>query len=366
MTPQQHVKASILKGKALGEELLGMPLERPNPTQTWTEFHELYKTFIRLTGNAYIYKMMPEDGMNAGTPVAVYLLPSHDIRIVVKTNASMLGVESPIDSYMLIQGNQYLEFDGEKVIHIKYANPNYSEDGAHLYGQSPLRAALKNLQSSNKGLDLNIKTLQSGGAFGLIHGKGAAINTEQAREIKDRLQEMNSNPEDLAKIAGVSAEVGFTRLSLTSAELKPFDYLDFDQKQIANVLGWSDKLLNNADASTMNNVDNERKRVVTDNIKPDLDLLADALNKEFIPLFKGYENAVIMYDISELPEMQQDTKQMVEWAVMLLDKGVIHRDDVREIVTFPPTGEDNMRVYTVANDVLTLDEAVDSEFRIDG
>ena len=365
LTPQQLIKKNILETKAFGSEDLGMPLEQPNPNQSWAEFHSLYKTFLKLTGNVYIYMLCPEDGMNANTPMAVYLLPSHNIKIVIKDKADLLGIESPIKSYMLIEGRQYLEFNADKVIHIKYSNPNYSEDGEHLYGQSPLRAALKNMQSSNKGLDLNIKTLQSGGAFGLIHGKNVALQEGQAKEIKERLSEMNNNPEDLAKIAGVSAEVGFTRLSLTSAELKPFDYLDFDQKQISNVLGWSDKLLNNDNASTMNNIDNERRRVITDNIQPDLILLQDALNHYFFPLFKGYENTEIVYDISELPEMQQDTKAMVEWAVMLLDRGVINRNEAREITTFMKLEDENMEVLTVANDLLTLDEAIESEFNIE-
>ena len=43
---------------------------------------------------------------------------------------------------------------------------------------------------------------------------------------------MDADPDKLGKIAGVSAEIGFTRLSLTTDELKLFEYLNFDQKQI--------------------------------------------------------------------------------------------------------------------------------------
>ena len=176
---------------------------------------------------------------------------------------------------------------------------------------------------------------------------------------------MSNNPEDLAKITGVSGEVGFTRISLTTAELQPFSYLSFDEKQICNVLGWSDKLLNNDAASTYNNINEERQRVITDNIYPDLKLLEDALNLYFLPRFKGYENTKIVYDISELPEMQQDTKLLVEWAVMLLDRGVLNRNEVRDIATFDKLDDESMETFTVANDVLTLEEALDSEFNIE-
>lgn len=362
---QQKIKKTILESKAYQEDEFEFPLENPNPNQTWTEFHALYKTFLALTGNVYLYILSAEEGMNKGVPMAIYLLPSHDMQIVLKDKANLLGIESPIKSYILIQGKQYIDFEVENVIHIKYSNPNYDENGSHLYGQSPLEAVLRNIQSSNKGIDLNIKTLQNGGAFGFIHGKNIPLQEEQAKEIKERLSEMNDSPEDLAKIAGISSEIGFTRLSLTASELKPFDYLDYDQKQICNALGWSDKLLNNSESSDYGGtVSQYRKQVITDNIQPDLMLLADALNNYFLPRFKGYEGTEIIYDISELPEMQQDTKTMVEWTVQLLDRGVLNRNEAREIVNFPKSEDVNMEVYTVANDVLTLEEAIESEFNI--
>ena len=363
LSVQQQVRKTILQNKAFNGDDLGMPLDRPNPNQNWSEFHSLYKTFIKLTGNVYIYMLMPEEGMNAGVPIAIYLLPSHNVEIIVKDNTSLLGVESPVKGYMLIQGRQYIEFEADNVIHIKYSNPNYSEDGEHLYGQSPLKAALRNIQSSNKGLDLNVKTLQSGGAFGLIHGKNAVLDETQAAGIKERLQEMNNNPEDLAKIAGVSAEIGFTRLSLTSAELKPFDYLEFDERQIANTLSW---VIDDGNRSDYGGTIKElKKQRITDNIQPDLLLLQEALNINFLPRFKGYENTELIYDISQLPEMQQDTKQMVEWAVLLLDRGVLNRNEVRDITTFIGVENPSMDVYTVAADLITLDEAIESDFNID-
>ena len=161
LTPQQQVKKAILENKAFSSDLLEMPLEVPNPLQSWTEFHDLYKTFYALTGNVYLYMLSPEDGMNAGTPIAIYILPSHLTEIVLKSDIGVLETETPISHYILIEGNQYVKFEAEKVIHIKSSNPNYDIDGRHLYGQSRLQAGLRNIQSSNKGLDLNIKTLQS-------------------------------------------------------------------------------------------------------------------------------------------------------------------------------------------------------------
>lgn len=362
---QQLIKSQLLKNDAFDDEDLMMPLENPNPNQTWTEFHELYETFLGTNGNVYMYMLSPKDGMNAGEPIAIYLLPSQDTEIVLKDNVSFLGVENPISHYMLIQGKQYVDFDADDVIHIKTANPNYDEEGAHLYGQSRLRAGLRNVENSNKATTLNGKTLQNGGAFGFIHGTKVPLTKEQADEVKERLTEMNNSTEDLGKIQGMSGELGFTRVSLTTAELQPFEYLNYDQKQICNVLGWSDKLLNNDNASTFNNITEERKRVVTDTIHPDLKLLQDALNRDFLPRFKKYQNTEIIYSVNELPEMQKDTAELEKWSGSMVDKGSLNRDEQRVVMNFTPTGLPEHQVYTVANDVLTLEEAIESEFNIE-
>lgn len=357
-TPQQTVKRMILESKAFSDEVVPLPLIAPNITQTWTEFIALYKTFLKLTGNVYIFILSPKEGANAGKPLQVYILPSHLIQIVVKKDADLLGMESPIKSYILVEGGQYIEFMAEDVIHIKYSNPNYSESGEHLYGQSPLRAAIRNILSSNTAIDLNVRTLKSGGAFGLVHGMKQAFTPDQAKELKDRLLEMNNSTENLAKIAGVSAEVGFTRLSLTSAELQPFSYLEYDENQIAKVLSWS---IDDGKRSDFGGTINElRKQRITDNIQPDLELLAEAINTEFLTRFKGYEKTVIEFDYTELPEMQTDIKDLVAWLKDALDRAVINRDEFRIAISYPAIRNEAMEAFTVNQETLTLEESLDN------
>jgi HK97 family phage portal protein len=318
----------------------------------------LYETFMALNGNAYIYLLCPDEGMNKGEPIAWYLLPSHLTQIVLKDNIDMLGLESPISHYTLIQGMQYIDFEAENVVHIKYANPNFDLNGSHLYGQSPLRAALRNTQSSNEALDLNVKTMKSGGAYGFIHGKGVPLNADQARELKSRLKEMDDNTDKLANIQGASSELGFTRIGLSPDELKLFDFLAFDTKQICNVLGWSDKLLNNDDGAKYDNVNQFRKQVVTDTILPDLDLFDNAVNSQILPRYKAYNGFCIEHDITELPEMQQDIAKMMEWIKTAVDIGMLNRNEARLALRYSAIEDSNMNEYTVMSDILTLDQAV--------
>ena len=350
----QQIKTLSLSNKAYESDDLAFPMDEPNATQTWVEIISLYKTYIRLTGNCYFYMLSPKDGMNSGTPVQVYVLPSHLMQIVIKPNADMLTVESPVSHYMLIEGNQYARFEAEDVIHVKLSNPNFDFQGSHLYGQSPLRAALRNLNSQNSALELNVKTLQNGGAFGFIHGKGTALSQDQAASLKERLVEMDNSPEKLSRIAGASGELAFTRISLTTDELKPFDFLKYDQKAICNVLGWSDRLLNNSEGTGLSTVDlnDIRKGVVTDNILPDLVLLQEAFNKEFLPRFKGYEGTFIEWDITELPEMQADMKMLVEQ----LEKARVTPNEVRTALKYETLNDDGMDVVWMPTNLQRIDD----------
>ncbi len=357
--PQVKILVNRLKKKAFKQEqTFEMPLKKPNVFQSWPEFISLYKTFLKLTGNVYIYMVAPEGGYNKGEPIAFYLLPSHLINIVLKPNANMLLDENPIAFYRLIEGAVFKDFKEENVIHIKYSNPNFSVDGEHLYGQSPLKSALKNIESSNEGMSQNIKTLKNSGAYGFIHGKTTPLQPEQATELKDRLKEMDDNPARLSRIAGVSAEVGFTRLTLTTDELKPFEFLKYDEKQLCNVLGWSDKLLNNDDGSKYKNVEEFRKQVVTDDIMPDLELLERAFNEKVLPRYKKYQNTVIYFDASNLPEMQLDMSTLTSWLTKALKDAVISRAEYRDALNYPASDDPLMDLFTTPGKLNTLEDAL--------
>lgn len=351
---KQLAKKNVLESKAYSEKEVAFPMKEPNSTQTWSEVWALYKTYMKTTGNCYFYILSPEDGANAGVPIQLYVLPSHLMQIIIEENANMLGVESPISDYILIHGGKFIEFEAKDVIHIKYPNPNFNLNGEHLYGQSPLRSALRNINSQNSAIDLNIKTLQNGGAFGFIHGKSSPLTPDQAQSLKERLVEMDRSPERLSRIAGSSAEVGFTRISLTTDELKPFDYLNWDRKTICNVLNWPDELINNDGKASLGSTDTAqaRKQAITDNILPDLKLLEAALNKCFLPRFKGYENTVIEWDICELPEMQEDMKSQAE-ALNLIP---LTPNEKRSVFKYETLNDDGMDIVWLPTNVQRIDD----------
>jgi len=352
---QQHIKRNKLELKAYSDTEKPFPLEQPNPNQTWSDIWGLYKTYMDLIGNFYLYTTKPEFGINKGVPKMAYALPAHLMQIVLKPNANLLVDENPIDYYMLINGESYIQFPVEDVIHVKTVNPNYDQAGSQLYGQSRLRAGLRNLQSQNSAIDTNIQMLKSAGAYGFLYGKGTPLTPDQASSLKERLVEMDKDPGRLGKIGASSAEIGFQRISLTTDELKPFDYLEWDQKQICNVLNYPDELLNNDGRSSIgggNETQEAKKTLITENIKPDLVLLQDALNKSFIPLFPGYENSVIEWDVTDLPEMQTELKQQAETLNLL----PLTPNELRTAFKYETLDDDGMDVVWINSGKQRIDD----------
>lgn len=364
LSPAESFRKIILESKAYNQQGdIKEPLDRPNYYQSWTEFHELWMTFMMLTGNAYIYLLAPKEGMNAGQPFQVYLLPAQFTEIVLKkdfkdTIQDPREMQTIIDHYIVTIGNRWVEFEAQNVIHTKLPNPNYDLNGAHLYGQSPLRAALKDLQTGNEANKQNVKTLKNGGSYGFIHGTDAnnPLTPEQAKQLKERLTEMELDQGVLSRFAGSSSPLGFTRLSLTTDELKPFEYLKYSQKQLCNVLGWSDKLLNNDEGAKYDNLDVAYRMVISNNTQPYLKILSEALNRYYYPRFKGYENVVKIFDVSELPEMQADMKQMTDWLNSAMDRAVISPDEYRLALKYPEIGTPSMQTRYIRTGYTPIDD----------
>ena len=363
LSPAESFRKSILESKAYQESEIKEPLEVPNYYQTWNEFYELWMTFMMLTGNAYIYMQAPEEGARAGQPFQVYLLPAHYTQIVLKSDfkqtlESISNIESPISHYIITIGSQYIQFEADNVIHTKLPNPNYGLNGEHLYGQSPLRAALKDLQTANEANNQNVKTMKNGGSYGFIHGTDSnnPLTPEQAMALKEKLTEMELSTATLSRFSGSSTPLGFTRLSLTTDELKPFEYLSYSQKQICNVFGWSDELLNNDAASTYDNVNMAWTMAISNCVLPFVKILESALNKYYYPRFKGYENVVKVFDVSEMPEMQGDMKELADWLAVAMDRGVISPDEFRTALKYPEVGSVEMQTRYIRSGYVPLSE----------
>lgn len=367
---QQLAQKKLFETKAFEAEEIDLKLKRPNPLHTWKELFALYRIFMETDGNAYFYTVKAENGNNAGKIKQVYILPSNLVDIVLKKDADTIIDDNPIDFYMLSEGDQRIKFPQEEIIHIKYANPNYDMSGSHLYGLSPLRAALKNIMSSDSALEHNVKNMKNGGVFGFFYSDdvNTPLDADHVTAFKDQLIDMDNSPERLSRIAGASIKMGFTRMSLNADELKVIDNLNFDRKIFANLLGWSDILLNSGDSSTYNNIQQEKRRVLTGKVQAGLLLLQDAFNTRLVPFLEGCDSSCVWeWDISEMPEMQEDMDKMIQW----MKEAYLTPNEIRQAVKYETLEIDGMDMVWIGaglkriDDVGITDAELEKAFRVD-
>lgn len=359
LKPQEILRKSQLETKAYNEDLeeIEEPLERPNYYQSETEFKALWETFMLLTGNAYQWILSPEDGANAGRPMERFLLPAHYVQIVLKKDYNLNSLESPIDHYILMMGNSFIRFEAKDIIHSKFPNPNYDLAGRHLYGQSPLEAAKRDIQLSNTTIDHSNSTMANGGVYGFIHAKDGQtpLTNDQAQDLKARLIEMQASKQILGRIAGASAPLGFTQLSVDTDKMQPHTYSDAARNRIANCLGWSKYLLN--DDAKYDNIDIVWQMAISNRITPDLAIYADDLNTYYYPRFKELQNAEVHFDVSELPEMQGDMKLLCDWLATALENAAITPDEFRMALKYPGTGLPEMQKHYIKQGIVPIEEA---------
>lgn len=335
---------------AFNDDYLPIPLENPNPLYDWQHFFQLYTMYLTTTGNVFIYKHYNE----LDELVGLYLLPSYLMKIYVKEKNTYLENESPILGYDLIYNSgASVPFHASEVEHIKLPNPEWGLNGEHLYGLSPLKPAYYNVENQIQATKHLYKMFKSSGAFGFIFAKGEALKEAQARQFTERIKEMDESKERLARISGIAKEIGFTRIALGNADLQPWKSLDFDRKTICNVLGWRDELLNNDGKSRLGGDESNeaRKAVLMDTVLPLLQMLEKSLERCF-DKFKGYDNTKFIFDITDMPEVQDDIAKLVEWA----SKAPITTNEFRELLKYEAIDEDIANKILIRQGYMTLDE----------
>ena len=65
----QKKKIELLKKEAYNGIEQPMPLDKPNPNQSWEEVLFLYKVYLKVCGNVYFYRM----SNSMGQPIALYI-----------------------------------------------------------------------------------------------------------------------------------------------------------------------------------------------------------------------------------------------------------------------------------------------------
>lgn len=296
-------RAMLIKNQVFEEDSshpMNALLERPNHWQGCNEFTQTSIGFKLLTGNRFWFVNKLEAGANAGKPHGIFNMPPQHMTIVIGDTLWT------INRYELNLG-RVQPIPKESIIHSRYWNPNYDMTGSHLWGLSPLRAASKTLDRSNKAEERGVTMLDNAGAAGVLFEKTASLTTEQAEKMKRKLNEEVLGLDNSGRIALANGDMGYLNFGLTAVEMEILKQEEFSMQRLANIYKAPAGLfLANANA-TDNNIAAWNKQLLTQAVIPALNELRDDWNK----VAERYQDAIYVdYDISVFPELQEDLEKV--------------------------------------------------------
>lgn len=306
-----------VRGKVQTKDLEDLPesdpvqmlLENPNPKMGSFEFFEFVYSSLFTQGEAIIVKMKPEFGTNAGRTVELWpLYPQH---VVIKVSQSypreIIAYDYVVDGITLIEN-----LPVEDVIHIRYYNSKFSINGTELRGLSPISVLTKRLVRVDSEMSISVGQLQNGGVPTIVWDKSHndSPDIDVMGQRKSNFYNFLSNSQGAPFFA--SGEMGAiaTGLKLADLEVEALSKIDF--KKLCNAYAVSDRLFNNDATGSEISDDNARKGLYINACLPNVYRVRDALVRGLLPDFKD-KKRFIQPDISEITELQDDSKQMADW-----------------------------------------------------
>jgi HK97 family phage portal protein len=295
-----------------GDQRLNELLKYPNEEDCWSDLVEQWCGFKLITGNSFIYGKLIEAGNNQGKPYELFALPSQYMAIIANIN-----VFPPTRAGYQLYYGQMWSFDTKEILHDKYFNPQWGVTGGQLYGQSPLRAAAKNLTRSNEAKTAAVASFQNGGPAGVLFMNDDRFDPtsgqQQAQALKKAVSEKGGSL-NYNSIAVSGYKVDWKQIGLSPVELNIIESEKWDLKALCNIYGVPSQLLNDSDSKTYNNQREGEKALTLRCAIPLLNSLTENLNRKLHTDW-GYKgtNLYVDYDISVFGELEANKVEQTEW-----------------------------------------------------
>ena len=295
-----------------GDQRLNELLKYPNEEDCWSDLVEQWCGFKLITGNSFIYGKLIEAGNNQGKPYELFALPSQFMAIIANIN-----VFPPTRAGYQLYYGQMWSFDTKEILHDKYFNPQWGVTGGQLYGQSPLRAAAKNLTRSNEAKTAAVASFQNGGPAGVLFMNDERFDPTsgqaQAQALKTAVSQKGGSA-NFNSIAVSGYKVDWKQIGLSPVELNIIESEKWDLKALCNIYGVPSQLLNDSDSKTYNNQREGEKALTLRCAIPLLNSLTENLNRKLHTDW-GYKgtNLYVDYDLSVYGELEANKSEQTEW-----------------------------------------------------
>lgn len=314
---QKYKKKSL---KPVYVDRLSELMKYPNDYETMQDLVANSTGYKLIVGGRAIWGELLNMGANEGKPYALHNLPYDQLSIIANINAFPIQEEAyQLDALLLPP------FPKQQVLHDKYQNYDWDVNGSHLYGMSPLKAALRRLSRSNSAVKASASMLENQGVKGVLYmddprvlssGVDAMETAKQVNAVKAKLVGEGEwrGSENWGRIGVSGYKLGWQEIGLTAVDLDIIDSEKWDLKRFAAVYGVPAQLVGDSETSTYNNVREAEKALTTRCAIPQLVSFRNHLNRK-LQTDWGYAGQPLFVDFDQtcFTELQEDIKEKSTW-----------------------------------------------------
>lgn len=318
-------------------------INNPNNRQSKEEFIESILSFYLIFGNSYVAYQSVENGLNAGMPIRLDVLPPQWMEMVIGS------FQEPVRGWKFIMSDKSIDYEAGQVLHWRDFNPDYDNSGTgHLYGMSRLKPILRSVIGTGASYDAIVTALQHHGALGILtilgeDGKQSGhIGRAQLSAIQQEYKNKYTGIKNAGKIVVTKWDHKWTNFGMSAQEMKVIESLSTFKGNICDAYNVPNQLLSGSKDRTYNNYKEADRTLWINAIKPNLDGLLSKLTKWLAPLTKEMGHSLIA-DYSEIESLQYNKTELVQWMVMAKS---FTRNEIREAVGYQRIETDEMdKVY---------------------
>lgn len=336
---------STPQGKATPESLQAL-LARPNPSYGQDLFYYSIYVSYKICGEAFVWlnrgeiEGMDDDAADKLPVLEMYWLPT-DLVTIIPDPDDVWGCVG----YELDIGGKRAFVRKNDVIHWKTFNPWFdSTTREHLRGLLP--PINKILQQEEDSTDAAVAMYQHGGARGVLTEKSLKnITPTQKAAIEEITAKRINNKDMKSSIANLQGDWAYIDIGKDSVDMQLLDGNDKAFAKLCHAFGVPPGLF--LVDQTYENQRSNRKRMLSELIMPDCASFNDEMNRLLLPAF-GIKGEKIEPDYSELPEMQEDMKDMIT----TYKDAPVTPNEFREAIGYEPINQEGMDVvYTDSSKV---------------
>jgi HK97 family phage portal protein len=329
-------------------------LNNPNPYQSRSELIEAAITYYYIFGNCYTACETLDNGLNAGFPARLDILPSQFMTINLGT------MFDPVAGYSFypmsgnaVSGNA-IDYPKEKIYHWKEFNPDYSLAGGHLKGMSRLRPLLKSVVGSGDAYNSLVKAFQNQGAWGILTmlGEDATKPGELTKEQLNSLKNKFRADSKAGKLTVVNNLTSWQKVGLTMVEMQVLESIGNFRGAIADAFNVPPVLLSGSNDRTYKNYGEAEKAIWRNAIQPSLDAYLEGLTRFLAPQFKE-EGTHLKADYSNVACLQTNKAETVVWMTQAKS---FTKNEIREACGYEMLSDPAMDVIYEGAGTMPLDE----------